>query len=411
MRERPVHDVLLRPDRLWDALSDAPVSGLSVLVHGDRISAVGADLPAPRGTKVVDMPGCTLLPGFIDCHVHLLDENADTAPAAYQTLTALPALRALLNAGFTTVRDLGGAHLPLNVSLRKAVAEGLVPGPRVVAAPNVLSPRSGHSDKNPDLAQRYHAQIGTLADGVQGIRSAVREQARAGADWIKFAGSGGFSSGVDSPLNISYSHLEMHALVATADDHSLPCATHAFNDGAIIRAVSAGVRSVEHACLATSVAYEAMERAGTYLVPTQYVQTYFLDHLDDDSFWESASVMRAHFRAHSEGLREGLLRPARTDVKVAFGTDAGMFPHAENWREFPTMLKHGFTPLRTLRAATTVAADLLNLPELGTIAPGTTADLVALHGDPFEDITATGRARYVMQGGHLVATPDRRLVA
>ncbi|MFD3797745.1 amidohydrolase family protein [Streptomyces californicus] len=399
----PGREILLRPDRVWDAVADAPTEGLSVLLRDGRVAAVAHGLAPGPDTDVLDMPGCTLLPGFIDCHVHLLDESAETGPAAYQTLTAVPVLRTLLHNGFTTVRDLGSAHLPLNVSLRDAVEDGLVEGPRILAAPNILSPPGGHGDKKPDLAQRYGHRIGTLAQGVEGLRSAIREQARAGADWIKFAGGGGFSSPVDSPTSTSYSRVEMHTIVATADDLGLPCAAHVFTDRAVLRAVAAGVRSVEHGCFATPPTYRAMEQAGTFLVPTQYVQTYFLDLLDDDAFWDdSSAVMRESYREHAEALREGLLRPARTDVKTAFGTDAGMFPHADNWREFPTLMGNGYTALRALRAATSVAADLLGRPDLGTLTPGAVADLVALEGDPFRDMTAVARVRHVIQRGRPV---------
>ncbi|MEE1928276.1 amidohydrolase family protein [Streptomyces sp. TRM 70351] len=404
MDSTPQRDILLRPDRVWDAITSTPVDGLDVLVRDGRVAEIGHALPPPDTADVVELPGCTLLPGLIDCHVHLLDNSAETSPAAYQTLTAVPALRDLLAGGFTTVRDLGGAHLPLNVSLKRAVEDGLVDGPRIQAAPNILSPRGGHGDKQPDLTLRYGAQIGTVADGIEEVRRAVREQARADADWIKFTGGGGFSSTLDDPTDTSYSQAETTMLVGTARDLNLPCATHAFHDEAVTRGVAAGVRSVEHACLAGPRTYDLMERAGTFLVPTQYVQVYFLDRLDDDAFWEGDTLVRTAFRTYEERLREGMLRPARTDVKVAFGTDAGMFPHSDNWREFPTLVSHGFTPLRALRAATTVAADLLDRPDLGRIAPGATADLVALHGDPFEDITATGRVRRVMKGGTFVRT-------
>ncbi|MEU3062804.1 metal-dependent hydrolase family protein [Streptomyces subrutilus] len=396
-------EVLLRPDRVWDAVGDTPVEGLYVLVRDGRVAAVAHDLAPGPDTDVLDMPGCTLLPGLIDCHVHLLDEEAETGPAAYQTLTAVPVLRTLLRNGFTSVRDLGSAHLPLNVSLRNAVEDGLIEGPRIFAAPNILSPRGGHADKRPHLAQRYGHQIGTLAEGVEELRRAVREQARAGADWIKFAGGGGFTSPVDNPTSTSYSRVEVHTIVATANDLGLPCAAHVFTDRAVLRAVTAGVRSVEHGCFATLPTYRAMEEAGTYLVPTQYVQTHFLDRLDDDAFWNgSAAFAREKYREHAEAMREGLMRPARTGVKTAFGTDAGMFPHADNWREFPALMDHGYSALRALRAATSVAAELLGRPDLGTIAPGATADLVALEGDPFQDIAAVARVRHVIQRGRLV---------
>ncbi|GAA3487015.1 amidohydrolase family protein [Streptomyces cremeus] len=399
MSSSPQRGILLRPDAVWDAVASAPTSGLEVLLRAGRVAEVGPGL-APGDAEVVDLPGCTVLPGFIDCHVHLLDENAETSSAAYQTLTGIRPLRQLLAGGFTTVRDLGSAHQALNVALRQAVEDGLIEGPRILAAPNILSPRSGHGDKSPDLAQRYGTQIGTVADGIDELRRAVRGQAQAGADWIKFAGGGGFSSPVSQLTSTAYSQAEMDAIVATADDMLLPCATHALHDEAVVRAVTAGVRSVEHACLATDPTYERMIDAGTYLVPTQYVQRYFVDNLDDDDFWSGRSAQtREAYRAHAEQLLEGLSRPARTRVKVAFGTDAGMFPHADNWREFPAMLSHGFTALRALRAATTVAADLLGRSDLGKLVPGSVADVIAVHGDPFVDIQATGRVRYVVKDG------------
>ncbi|MFD6802858.1 amidohydrolase family protein [Streptomyces cyaneofuscatus] len=402
MRTHPGRDLLLRPDRVWNGIDDRPVDGASVLLRNGRIAAIGHGLPPSPGADVLEMRGCTLLPGFIDCHVHLLDEQAEMEPSAYQTLTAVPALKALLHNGFTTIRDLGSAHLPLNVSVRQAVRDGLIEGPRILAAPNILSPRGGHGDKQPALSQRYGTDVGTLADGTDELRRAVREQARAGADWIKFTGGGGFSSGPDGPLSTAYSASELRTLIETADDFGLPCATHAFNDRSILRVVAAGVRSVEHATLATDVAYAAMEQAGTYLVPTQYVQTYFLDRLDDDSHWDAGNaVTRTRYRELAGPMREGLLRPARTGVKTAFGTDAGMFPHADNWREFPALIAHGYTHVRALRAATSTAAELLKRPDLGTIGPDATADLVAVAGDPFQDITATGRPRHVIQSGHL----------
>ncbi|MFJ2815321.1 amidohydrolase family protein [Streptomyces sp. NPDC087294] len=405
---RPHRDVWVCADRLWDGTADRPATGIGVLVRDGRVAELTAAPPESTDTDTVELPGCTLLPGFIDCHVHTLDERLDTASAAYQTLHALPALRTLLTCGFTTVRDLGGAHQALNTALRRAVHEGLVTGPRMLVAPNVLSPRGGHADKTPELAERYGIEIGTLADGPEELRRAVRQQARAGADWIKFVASGGFSSPVDSPDDTAYSQAEMNVLASTARDVHLPCAAHAFDDESITRAIRAGVRSIEHACLATPSAYALMAEYGTYLVPTQYAQTFFLRGLDDEGLWAfQPPHMRRVYRRYADELRAGLRRPARTDVKIAFGTDAGMFPYAQSWREFPTLVEHGMSPLRALRAATCVAAELLGRPDLGRIAPGSTADLVALRGDPFRDIDATGRVVYVMQGGHRVPLESR----
>ncbi|WP_052489314.1 amidohydrolase family protein [Streptomyces sp. 150FB] len=401
MRRTPHRDTWVSASRLWDGHADSPADGVSVLVRDGRVAEMTTAPPASPDADTVELPGCTLMPGFIDCHVHTLDERLDTASAAYQTLQALPALRTLLACGFTTVRDLGGAHQALNTALRRAVLEGLVTGPRMRVAPNILSPRGGHADKTPELAERYGVEVGTLADGPDELRRAVRQQARAGADWIKFVASGGFSSPADSPDDTAYSQAEMNVLASTARDFHLPCAAHAFDDESITRAIRAGVRSIEHACLATPSAYSLMAEYGTYLVPTQYAQTYFLERVDDESLWEDRPPkMHRAYRRYAQDLREGLRRPAGTEVKIAFGTDAGMFPYADSWREFPTLVDNGLSPLRALRAATSTAAELLGRPDLGRIAPGTTADLVALRGDPFQDINATGRVSYVMQGGH-----------
>ncbi|MFE5729604.1 amidohydrolase family protein [Streptomyces sp. NPDC056528] len=394
--------LVLRSGLFWDGLADHPRTGVEVLVKDGQVVETGSEVSPSAGAEVIDLPECTLLPGLIDCHVHLADEGADSDSVPYQVLTALPALRALLANGFTTVRDLGSAHQPLNVALRRAVEEHLVEGPRVVAAPNILSPRGGHEDKAPILTQRYGVQIGTVADGPDEIRRMVRRQARDGADWIKYAGSGGFSSPADSPTHLSYAQDEVDVLIATARDLDLPCAVHAFPDEAVQRAVRAGVRSVEHGTLATDETYALMRQHGAFLVPTQYCQRRFLDHLDDDEFWQGqpASTRRT-YQALADPMREGLLRQARADVSLVFGTDAGMFPHTDNWREFPTLVDHGVSPLRALRAATSEAADLLRQPGLGHLTPGATADLTAVHGDPFTDINAMGRVRLVIQNGHI----------
>ncbi|WP_431981724.1 amidohydrolase family protein [Streptomyces qinglanensis] len=392
---------LLRPEGVWDGRTDAPVAGADVLVTGGRVRHVGhAPTGADADAVLVDLPGCTLLPGLIDCHVHLPDEGADLDSAAYQTLTALPAMRALLANGFTTVRDLGSVRQPLNVALRRAVAEGLVEGPRILAAPNIISPRGGHGDKAPNLSERYGTRIGTVADGVGEIRRQVRDQVGQGADWIKFAGSGGFSSPADAPDALSYSPEETDALVEAARDAGLPCAVHALPDEAVLRAVRAGVRSVEHGSLAAEETLALMARRGVFLVPTQYCHVQVIERLERRNPGAGPVGQGPHGLAR--GVSEAMVRQIRSDVSIAFGTDAGMFPHQENWREFPTLVAHGMTPLRALRAATVVAAELLMLPDAGVLTAGHGADAVAVEGDPFTDISAMGRVRLVMRQGRIV---------
>ncbi|MCE6998418.1 amidohydrolase family protein [Saccharothrix sp. S26] len=400
-------ETLLIPDRLWDGVADSPVAGARVLVRDGRIASVGAQLTAAADAKVVELPGHTLLPGFIDCHVHVVDESLNTASVAEQTLRALPPLRTLLLNGFTTVRDLGGSEQPLTTALRDAVADGVIAGPRMVVAPNIVSSRGSHGDKNPELTDRHGLEVGVLGDGPAEVVRKVREQAKAGADWIKFAGSGGFSSSTDDPNNVTYSQAEMDALVATATDLHLPCAVHAFNDESVRRAVRAGVRSVEHASLVDRETLALLARHRVTLVPTLHCIDYFLDRLDDEEFWDGKpSAVRDQFREHADRLREtsGLL--AGSGVTLAYGTDVGMFPYEESWKEFPALTRRGVEPVRALRAATSTAADLLDRADLGRVVPGATADLVAVPGDPFEDIEVTGQVDFVMQAG-LVATAHR----
>lgn len=400
--------VLLVADRVWDGVGDRPVPRSRVLVRDGRVAEVGEHVTAPADAEVVELSGHTLLPGFIDCHVHAVDESLNTAPVAEQALRAIPPLRTLLANGFTTVRDLGGSDQPITTALRDAIADGVIPGPRMVVAPNILSSRGSHGEKEPKLTARLGSEVDVLADGTAEVVRKVREQARVNADWIKFAGSGGFSSSIDSPTHVSYSQAEVDALVAAATDLELPCAVHAFNDEAVRRAVRAGVRSVEHASLIGRETLDLLVRRRVPLVPTWYCVDYLLDRLDDEGFWEGKpAAVREKLHQHADQARATAALVAGSDVVLAFGTDAGMFPYEENWKEFPTMVRLGVEPVRALRAATSVAADLLDRPDLGRVQPGATADLVAVPGDPFEDIEVTGKVGFVMQAGAVVQHRER----
>ncbi|SES09138.1 tryptophan 2-monooxygenase [Lentzea xinjiangensis] len=400
--------MVLVADRVWDGVAERPAGRLKVLVRGGRIVDVGREVDAGDGVRTVDLGARTLLPGFIDCHVHVLDSALATGSVAHQALAALPVLRQLLHNGFTTVRDLGCADQPITVDLRRAQADGVVEGPRLVVAPNLISARGGHGDKQPELTARYGIEVGTLGDGTAEVVRKVREQARHGADWIKFAASGGFGSAGDQPTQVTYTLEEMRALVAAATDLELPCAVHAVNDEAVRRAVLAGVRSVEHASLVSATTLALIAERGAFLVPTLYAQLGFVDELDDDEHWrDRPAFLREKIRRHAEELRANAAQLADSDVAIAFGTDASVIPHGENWREFTWLVRSGISPLRALRAATGVAADLLRRPDLGRIRPGAVADLIAVAGDPFTDITATARVEFVMQSGVIRRSPVR----
>ncbi|GAA3020828.1 metal-dependent hydrolase family protein [Streptomyces fulvorobeus] len=399
--------ILVTAARWWDGTSDTTRPGARILVHGGRIETVGRAAAASRGVRVLDLGERTVLPGLIDCHVHL-SEVADTDltdALSLRTLAALAPLRDLLDAGFTTVRDLGGASRePLAIHLRDAIAAGTIPGPRLLVAPHLISARAGHGDRTSFAVGA--TELGAVADGADEVVRHVRNDARHRADWIKCAATGGLTSPTDAPDRPTYTQTELDALVGAATDLGLPCAVHAFSDEGIRRAVSAGVRSVEHACLATPDVLDLLASSGVYLVPTLHVVNIFLDHLDNDDFWhDKLPESREKLARHADTLRRHGRRVSACTTRVAFGTDAGMFPHADNWREFPAMTSAGFTAHRALTSATSIAADLLDRPDLGRITPGATADLIAVPCDPFHDIEALHHVDFVMRTGRIHREP------
>ncbi|MEU4796705.1 amidohydrolase family protein [Streptomyces sp. NPDC023327] len=407
--DREERSLLISAARWWDPAENSTRDNARVLVRDGLVHHVGPGAAVPPGARRIDLGDRTLLPGLIDCHVHLTEASPTSLsdPVSAQTLAALPHLDSLLRNGFTTVRDMGGTlEDPLVVHLRDAVARRIVPGPRLLVAPHLISARGGHGDKTAAAVPYGAHEVGPLADGANEIERRVRADARAGADWIKFAATGGVTHPDDSPLRVTYSQLEMNTLVGTARDLNLPCAVHAFSDEGIRRAVRAGVRSVEHACLATSVTLDTLRPHGVYLVPTMYAVSYFLSHLDDDAFWTDRDPReRAKLVRHAPTLRGHGRRVAACTATIAYGTDAGVLPHRDNWREFPAMTTAGLSPLQALRSATVSAAELLRRPRLGRIAAGGVADLIAVPGDPLRDIDTMGGVDFVLQDGRVHVDP------
>jgi imidazolonepropionase-like amidohydrolase len=408
---------LITGAKVWDGISAQAAPG-EVLVVDGRIQRVADAIEAPPGARVVDLSGHTLTPGFMDCHVHVtlappvgLMMALESSNA--KTLKSLPRLRALLMNGFTTIRDLGCGDVDYpTIDLRNAVADGIIEGPRMVVAPHMISARGGHGDFSGMVADEYQGCCRPLelaaADGGDEIRTRVRQEIRAGADWIKFAATGGFASPSDDPGHATYSQEEMNVLVATAADLHIPVTPHSYGDEGIQRAVRAGVRSIEHGNLASPETMRMMQDAGVFMVPTQHTILSGARRDEGDALW---AAMPEHSRRKMQKYRGALLDAAEhlaaSDVRIAFGTDAGMFPHEDNWREFPMMVSTGITPLRALRAATSAAAELLQLDDLGVIAEGKTADLTAMPGDPFADIDVTGQVDFVMKDGVIYKDPTK----
>jgi|688.fasta_scaffold42299_3 tryptophan 2-monooxygenase len=402
--------VVLVAGNVWDGLADAPLGPMEILVQGGRIAGMGRTVERPAGARVVDLSTHTVTPGFIDCHVHVTmrpeDEGAVWALApADKAVLGVQALRVLLDRGFTTVRDLCDMDFEgyTTVSLQRAVEKGLIAGPRMIVAAHLVSTSGGHGDARPLVAAQTPVAQNNLADGVDEIRRVVRTEVSRGSQWIKFGATGGFASPADDPAQVPYSQAEIDVLVSTARDLGIPCTPHAYGDEGIRRSVMAGVRSVEHGSLASLETLKLMEARGVYLVPTQIAVVRFARLIDDDAFWKAVNEpphVRAKYRKHAKAILESARNLSNCGVKVALGSDFGTFPLEEsNAAEFAELVANGLSIPRALRAGTSVAAELLMRDDIGILAVGKAADIVAMPGDPFKDITVTERVDFVMKGG------------
>ncbi|MGH7561840.1 MAG: amidohydrolase family protein [Gemmatimonadales bacterium] len=391
--------VVLRAARMLDVTTGRMVANANVVIQGDRIAAVNpASLPS--GARTVDLGDVTLLPGFIDAHTHLAIEISATSFTEPVRLTdadfafnaAANALKTV-RAGFTTVRDYGG---DVTVALGKAVAAGKVIGPRVVPSREALGITGGHCDATgfkPGVLEGGPED--GVADGPWEVVQAVRYQIKHGAQVIKTCATAGVLS-MEGPVGAQqYTEDELEAMVKEAARHGVKVAAHAHGTEGIKAAVRAGVASIEHGSQLDDEAIALMKEKGTYLVPT----TYLVDRIN-------LAVLPPPVRKKAETIlpiaRQSLAKAIAAGVKIAFGTDAGVYPHGENAKEFAVYVKLGLPPLEALRAATIRAADLLGTADRGVIEAGKLADLVAVPGNPLQDITATERVSWVMMGGKVV---------
>lgn len=401
--------IVLKAARLFDATSDNLTTNAIVVVTGNRITAAGPSAQIPPSARVIDLGDATLLPGFIDAHVHLTEELGENFYLDYfqktmrhpteQALIASTFARKTLEAGFTTVRNLGADEY-VDVGLRNAINNGYVTGPRMLIAVHAIGATAGHGDRDPVPPGRMK-QSGPLegvCNGPDECRAAVRYQIKYGADVIKFMPSGGvlsLSDPVDAP---ELSQDEMNAIVEEAHHWGRKVAAHCHGDAAARMAVQAGVDSIEHGSFLKPETLQLMRDKGIYLVPTLLAGEWTGGKAD--KFPPAiATKAKAALAARSEMFRNAV----RLGVKIAFGTDSAVSPHGMNAREFSLMTSLGLAPSAALRSATSVGAALLGVDDrLGTIATGKIADIIAVPGNPLQDIRATERVLFVMKEGKVV---------
>lgn len=393
---------VVKAARMLDVVSGRMLHDVTVVVEDGRITAVNPS-STPRNAEVIDLGDRTLVPGFMDLHTHLgfqLGPNSFTqavtdnqADAAFR---ATKHARITLLAGFTTVRDFGG---DVTVSLKHAIERGDVVGPRVVPSRNSLGITGGHCDVtgfSPGILEQGPKD--GIADGPWQVVQAVRYQIKHGAEVIKVCATAGVLS-FEGPVGAQqYSEEELVAMVEEAARHGVKVAAHAHGTEGIKAAVRAGVASIEHGSMLDDEAIELMKEHGTYLVPT----TYLAERIDLD-------ILPAPVRRKAEEVLPvaiaSLRRAIAAGVKIAFGTDAAVYPHGENAGEFVALVDRGMTPLEALRSATLYAADLLGKDDRGIIEAGRLADMVAMPGNPLDDISATQRIDWVMMGGKVFSHP------
>jgi imidazolonepropionase-like amidohydrolase len=402
--------VYIRAGRLFDATSDKVRENVAIVVVGDRIQSVGPaqSTQIPSGATVIDLSHATVLPGLIDCHTHL-SFRADRYDEIYRfkdtpfdyAFNALVHARKTLEAGFTSVRDVGSPPF-LAVDLRNYINDGFIPGPRIVASGPPISITGGHGDLNNYSPQTRVSMFPEerdfqIADGVDQVRHVVRAQVKYGVDVIKILATGGVLSKGDSPGAPQYTPEELKAAAEEAHMAGRKIAAHAHGTQGIKNAILAGIDSIEHASLIDDEGIRLAKEHGTYLVMDIYNDDYILGKAIEFGL-PKENVEKEKMVGKLQ--RENFERAVKGGAKMAFGTDAGVYPHGDNAKQFFYMVKYGMTPAQAIRAATSNAADLIGRArDVGTIEPGKYADLIAVSADPLQDVRALENVGFVMKGG------------
>ncbi len=392
---------------LIDGISNEPKKNMTIVVNKNKIIAIENGFSKPGITdKTIDLKTKTITPGWIDMHVHFETETkkgnlADrfTANAADVAFESLKYANVTLMAGFTTVRDLGGSGV--NISLRNAINKGLVVGPRIYTAGKSIATTGGHADPTNGFRKDLMGNPGPsegVINGVEDAYQAVRQRYKEGSDLIKITATGGVLSQAKDGANAQFTEEEIKAIVATAKDYGFKVAAHAHGAEGMKRAIRAGVNSIEHGTFMDDEGMQLMKQYGTYLVPTitagkatadsAKIPGYYSDIVTPKALTTGLQIQATFAKAYKAG------------VKIAFGTDAGVFQHGKNWIEFGYMIEAGMPAMEAIKAATIGAAELLGEKDkLGSIEIGKLADIVAVDGDPLKDAAVFGKVVFVMKEG------------
>ena len=387
--------------KAWlDVVAGRIVENPVVLIEGDRITAAGPGLTIPKGTEVFDLGDVTILPGLIDCHTHVTTTYKFLLEGGpmQDAVTSATRAKVTLDAGFTTVRDLWAKDFA-DVALRDAIDRGDVPGPRMLVATLAIGSTGGHNEDSEGLSPTI--TVGGekgIADGVDGVRKLARYEIKYGADVLKIMASEGGGEGKNVASETQFTLEEMKAIVEEGHRYGKKVAAHAHGTDAIKTAIRAGVDSVEHGTLIDDEGIRMLKEKGTFLVPTGAI---WLMEEEEEVEREDAPAWRKEREAgFLKGSQEGFRKAVAAGVKIAMGSDQSVLPHGENAKEIVWMATHGMTPLEAIRAATVNAAELLGWSDrVGAIAPGKFADIIAVRGNPLQDITTLERVAWVMKGG------------
>lgn len=403
-RQSAAKTIAIKCGRLIDVRSGAVITQAVIVIEGERITAVGANVTIPANAEVIDLSRMTVLPGLIDCHTHLTSDPNQSGYSSLgvsiprEALTGAKNARITVEAGFTVVRNVG-ANGYSDIALRDAINAGDVPGPRMIASGPALGITGGHCDDTL-LAPEFHHVSDGVADGISGVMQKTREVIKYGASVIKICATGGVLSLGDDPKASQYTLEEMKAIVGEAHRLGRKVAAHAHGGDGIKLAVLAGVDSIEHGSYIDDEGVKLMKEHGTFLVPTLYLGDWFLENYQRIGV---PAQMVAKAKEVLPMARKNIARAFAQGVPVAFGTDAAVYPHGLNAREFAVYVKLGMTPLQAIQTATINAAKLLGWEnQVGTIEAGKFADLIAVEGDPRTDVTELERVRWVMKGGIVV---------